>query len=84
VLEPVYPIASFPIDGHPWWLRWPERTACPRTSRMVCCVIRNQSHGYVATSRAFSCQTYANALMINWYSRNVKGQSRRVWLLAST
>jgi len=36
--------------------RWPERTAWPRTSRMVCCVIQNQSHGYVATSRAVSCQ----------------------------
>ncbi len=78
VSEPVYPTTAFPIDGHLWWLRWPERTAWPRTSRMVCCVIRNQSHGYVATSRTVSCQTDANPLMIGWDSRNVKGKSQLV------
>jgi len=56
--------------------RWPERTAWPRTSRMVCCVIQNQSHGYVATSRAVSCQIDANPLMVGWDSRNVKGKSQ--------
>ncbi len=56
--------------------RWPERTAWPRTSRMVCCVIRNQSHGYVTTSRAVSCQTDANPLMIGWDSRNIKWKSQ--------
>ncbi len=25
--EPVYPIASFPIDGHLWWLRWFDHPA---------------------------------------------------------
>jgi len=75
VSEPVYPTTAFSIDGHLWWLRWPERTAWPRTCRMVCCVIRNQSHGYVATSRTVSCQTDANPLMIGWDSRNVKGKS---------
>jgi len=27
VSEPVYPIASFPIDGHLWWLRWFDHPA---------------------------------------------------------
>ena len=57
--------------------RWPERTASPKTSRMVCCVIWNPSHGYVATSRAVSCQTDTNPLMIGWDNRNVKGKSHQ-------
>ena len=44
---------------------------------MICCVIRNQSHGYVATSRAVSCQADANPLMIGSVSRNVKEKSQR-------
>ena len=54
----------------------PECSAWPKTSRMVCCVIRNQSHGYVATSRTVSCQADANPLMIGSVSRNVNEKSQ--------
>lgn len=81
VVDLVYPIASLAIDGHLWRPRWPERSAWPETNCTVCCVIRNQSHGYVATSRGVSCQTDANPLIVGWDSRNVNGKSQLTTLL---